>query len=163
MLTNYDLEELCDHYDIPLNGIYMKDQLPKTPKNGNYIINLESSEGGKNRGTHWTALVISNKNAFFYDSYGAPPALEIRKFVKKRKGIHLGFNNWIIQDIHSENCGYFCLDLLRNISPTHLFESANTYINRFHDDTKKNDGILRQQFSSEVHPPELIKRLLKRI
>ena len=38
MLTNYDLEELCEEFDVPLHGIYMKDQLPKRIKNGNYII-----------------------------------------------------------------------------------------------------------------------------
>ena len=56
MLTNYDLEELCDFYNVPLGGIYMKDMLPKKLQNGNYIINLESSNGGRNNGTHWTCL-----------------------------------------------------------------------------------------------------------
>ena len=48
MLTNYDLEELCDVYNVPLRGIYMKDMLPRKIQNGNYIINLESSNGGQN-------------------------------------------------------------------------------------------------------------------
>ena len=28
MLTNYDLEELCEFYDVPLRGIYMKATAP---------------------------------------------------------------------------------------------------------------------------------------
>ena len=71
MLTNYDLEELCDVYNVPLRGIYMKDMLPRKIQNGNYIINLESSNGGQNNGTHWTCLVVSNKDTMFYDPYGA--------------------------------------------------------------------------------------------
>ncbi len=162
MLTNYDLEDLCHHFNVPLVGIYMKDQLPSRIIDGNYIINLESSEDGKNKGTHWTTLVIQSPNAMFYDSYGATPSLEIREFVKRNgKGIHLGFNNWVIQDIHSENCGYFCLDFLRNIIPTRLFESANAYINQFQDDTRTNDDILRHNFKGERNQPKLIKRLLK--
>ena len=38
MLTNYDLEELCEFYDVPLRGIYMKDMLPKQIQNGNPLI-----------------------------------------------------------------------------------------------------------------------------
>ena len=109
MLTNYDLEELCDVYNVPLRGIYMKDMLPKKIQNGNYIINLESSNGGQNNGTHWTCLVVSNKDTMFYDPYGAPPSVEIRSFVQQRKNAHLGFNNWVVQDLKSENCGYFVL------------------------------------------------------
>ena len=67
MLTNYDLEELCDTYGVALRGIYMKDMLPQRAQNGNYIINLESSNGGKNNGTHWTCLVVHDKKAMFYD------------------------------------------------------------------------------------------------
>ena len=165
MLTNYDLEDLCEHYRIPLIGIYMKDQLPSRVRNGNYIINLDSSNGGKNRGTHWTALVIHDKDALFFDPFGATPSIEIRQFVKKgQKGVHLGFNNWVIQDLKSENCGYFCLSFLMNIQPSRLYKSANDFINQYKDDTKKNDDILRRQFSSSSSsspsPPPLIKRLL---
>ena len=74
MLTNYDLE--------PLRGVYMKDMLPKKLQNGNYIINLESSNGGRNNGTHWTCLIVNNQSTMFYDPYGAPPSIEIRDFVK---------------------------------------------------------------------------------
>ena len=137
MLTNYDLEELCEFYDVPLRGIYMKDMLPKQVQNGNYIINLESSNGGRNNGTHWTCLIVNNKNTMFYDPYGAPPSIEIRDFVKRRKNAHLGFNNWVVQDLKSENCGYFVLSFLvhagalRNNPPAGLYVRVNNYINQF--------------------------------
>ena len=148
MLTNFDLEKICEKSHIQLNGVYMKDQLPKTVQNGNYIINLQSSNGGKNKGTHWTALIIHDQNAFFYDSFGAAPSKEIRQFIKKRKGCHLGFNNWIIQDIHSESCGWYCLALLKNIQHNKnkdLYQAANDFLNEYVNDTKRNDQILNKQ------------------
>ena len=148
MLTNFDLEKICKESHIQLNGVYMKDQLPKTVQNGNYIINLQSSNGGKNSGTHWTALIIHDQNAFFYDSFGAAPSKEIRLFIKRRKGCHLGFNNWIIQDIHSESCGWYCLALLKNIQHSgkkDLYQAANDFLNEYVNDTKQNDLILNKQ------------------
>ena len=134
MLTNYDLEELCNVFNVPLRGIYMKDMLPRKIQNGNYIINLESSNGGQNNGTHWTCLVVSNKDTMFYDPYGAPPSIEIRSFVQQRKNTHLGFNNWVVQDLKSENCGYFVLSFLIHIQiggPTDMYKRANDYLNQF--------------------------------
>ena len=162
MLTNYDLEELCDVYNVPLRGIYMKDMLPRRIQNGNYIINLESSNGGRNNGTHWTCLVVSNKDTMFYDPYGAPPSVEIRAFVQQRKNTHLGFNNWVVQDLKSENCGYFVLSFLIYIQigrPTDMYKRANDYLNQFLDDTKHNDEILRLTFRQLGKSHPLIARL----
>ena len=141
----------------------MKDMLPRTTKNGNYIINLESSMNGKNNGSHWTCLIVDDQNAMFYDPYGAPPSIEIRDFVKRRKNAHLGFNNWVVQDLESENCGYFVLSFLIYVSAfgegANLYGRANEYLNRFVDDTRKNDEILRSSFRvlRKSHP--LIQRL----
>ena len=104
--------------------------------------------------------MASNKDALFFDPFGATPSIEIRQFVKKRKGCHLGFNNWVIQDLRRENCGYFCLSFLMNIQPSHLYKTANDYINQYEDNTKNNDDILRRQFISSSSPlPPLIQKL----
>ena len=89
MLSNFDLERLAEFYHLPLVAITMKDELPAKVVDGCYIINLQSSTDG--RGTHWLGLFIYKTNAYFFDSYGAPPSVEIMKFVKKRKqhGINL--------------------------------------------------------------------------
>jgi hypothetical protein len=57
----------------------MKNELPVKIKDGNYIINLQSSTQGD--GTHWTALIIRNDTALYFDSFGAPPSTEIIDFV----------------------------------------------------------------------------------
>ena len=85
--------------------------------------------------------------------------LEIRSFIRNQK---YGFNNWIIQDyLTSTLCGFYCLGLLLYLqnSPTGLFESMNDYVNLFVDDTKKNDGILRQ-FYRRFRPSPVVQARL---
>ena len=115
MLTNFDLENIFDYYEIPLLGVVMKDDLPKKVIDGSLIINLQSSVdeyGNEGNGTHWTALVVKGSQSFFFDSFGAYPSIEIVNYCKRRKGLHLVMNNAMIQNIHSENCGYYCISLL---------------------------------------------------
>ena len=167
MLSNFDLENICNEYNVPLIGVFMKDELASLKQqNGSYIVNLQSSTDGN--GSHWTGLVIKDKEAFYFDSFGAPPSVEIVKFIKKRKACHLGFNNWIIQDLKSENCGYFCCALLIYIknnlkNKDSLFKVADGFIDGFEDDTRKNDSVLKSFFventKSSIIP--LIRRLLK--
>jgi hypothetical protein len=142
----------------------MKDELPVKIKDGNYIINLQSSTQGN--GTHWTALIIRNDTALYFDSFGAPPSTEIIDFVKKRKNIHLAFNNEIIQDLKSSNCGYYCLALIlyvKHHSSIPLTQSAEDFTKLFMDDTKQNDGILQQFFKNILgnDPPKPILKLMK--
>ena len=164
MLTNIDLEELCKHYKIPLRFCGMKDELPskKGSSDGNYIINLQSSFQGE--GTHWTALNVSGNSAAFFDSYGAPPSIEIEQFCKRNKKT-LAFNNWIVQDLKSENCGSFCLAFLlflnRSSCGCSNTKKMNEFVNGFNDNTKKNDSILASFFHElgDKHPPRQILRL----
>jgi hypothetical protein len=82
MLTNFDLEHLCEQYHVPLLGVYMKDELPKKTQNGNFIIKLQSSSQGD--GTHWTALIVEKNNALFMDPFGVEPSQEIIAVLARR-------------------------------------------------------------------------------
>ena len=67
MLSNFDIEEIANYYNVNVI-IVMKDELKNmNPINTNYIVNLESSKDGN--GTHWMALKIENKNCVYLDSY----------------------------------------------------------------------------------------------
>ena len=172
-LSNIDLSSLCKYYMLPLVSVSMKDELPKKVVDGNYFINLESSTQGS--GSHWLFLAIHGKNSFYFDSFGVVPPTEVRTFVKRRRQSHLGFNNSIIQDLRSENCGYFCFALLMYLERkgvdalaphTNLYELANEYIELFHKDTLKNDAVLGrvllamcQQYQKPIH--KLICRLCR--
>ena len=55
MLTNFDIENICQSYEIPVLGVLMKDDLPNKVTDGNFIINLESSvdkNGKQQSGSH---------------------------------------------------------------------------------------------------------------
>ena len=142
MLTNFDLENMAKNkYHIPLVSICMKDQLPNKVQNGNYIINLQSSDEG--HGTHWTAMVIQGKNAIFMDPFGVYPSLEIRDFVKKRKGCHLGFTTQDIQDVKSSNCGLFCMGFLVYVNgKQNIYQATQEYLQFFSKDLLANDTII---------------------
>ena len=166
MLSNFDLERLANFYHLPLVAVEMKDELPSKVKDGCYIINLQSSTAGQ--GTHWLSLFIYKNNAYFFDSFGAPPSIEIIKFVKKRKGCHLYYNNFIIQDLKSENCGFYALAFLLwcysyvlfSKDMKHMFDD---FVDAFSDDTTKNDKILKDFFatSEQQNRPSVLSHFLK--
>ena len=165
MLSNFDLERLAEFYHLPLVAITTKDELPAKVEDGCYIINLQSSTSGN--GTHWLALFIHKNIAYFFDSYGAPPSVEIMKFVKKRKGCHMYYNNFIIQDLKSDNCGFYALAFLLWCYSYVLFskDMKNMYsdfVDAFSDDTTKNDKILKDFFAtSEIsNRPSVLSRFL---
>ena len=166
MLSNFDLEQLAEFYHLPLIAVDKKDELPSKVKDGCYIINLQSSTSGN--GTHWLGLFIYKNNAYFFDSYGAPPPIEVIKFVKKRKGCHLYYNNFIIQDLRSENCGWYALAfllwcysyILFSKDMKHMFDD---FVDAILDDTTKNDKILKDFFatSETSNRPSVLSRFLK--
>ena len=141
-LSNFEIEALCRFYQIPLRGVFYKDQLSSVKyQNGNYIVNLDSSITNRG-GTHWCLLIVKGSQIAWFDSFGANAPLEVQEFIHHRK---YGFNNWIIQDLTSSLCGFYCLGLLLNQNMD-LFVSMNDYVNLFVDNTKKNDGLLRKFF-----------------
>ena len=152
-LSNYEIEALCHFYRIPLKGVFYKDQLSSVKyQNGNFIVNLDSSNSNRG-GTHWCLLIVKGNQIAWFDSFGANAPLEVQAFIHHRK---YGYNNWIIQDLSSSLCGFYCLGLLLH-TDSNIFESMNDYVNLFVDDTKKNDGLLRKFFWHFQSP--LLKKL----
>lgn len=155
--SNIELENIGNYYNLNIIGVLQKDRLRDYPyvNNGFYIINNESSNVGS--GTHWTCLYLNKNQSFFYDSFGATPSIDIVKYVKKysRSFKH---NNAIIQDLHSDNCGYYCVGFC-------LFMTRNKYnymafIECFdEDEPPRNDlileGIMRVYLPSKRPPKEL--------
>jgi len=154
-LTNFEIISICKSYGIPLVGCFMKDEMPKLRHDGNYIINLDSSNHG---GSHWTCLVIHGKDSISFDSFGCVPPTEVEKFIHGK----YGFNNWIIQDLKSTNCGFFCIGLFLYLKQHdgNIFAIANNYVNLFQEDTKKSDSILKKYFSKQIKNNIVTKKLL---
>ena len=96
-LSNFDLINWCDYLDIPITGIYKRDEhMPK--KHSPCIINLDEL---KNIGTHWVCCMPADKHTLWYfDSFGMhyPKEFEIRA---KKDKLEVLYNTSQYQDIKS--------------------------------------------------------------
>jgi hypothetical protein len=121
MLSNFDIERIADDLDLPIIGVFSKNELPKEREVGSYYINLQSSNEGD--GTHWTLAKIycdeereENKvrsgedlmcEALYFDPYGLDMPIEVADFLKPFKPIP--YNNRQIQGVNQTECGWYCL------------------------------------------------------
>lgn len=158
MLSNYELFEIAEHYQLPLQDIYLRDQCPRKIKQGLYIYNLDDSKQDIPYGTHWTCSIGDEDELVYFDSFGSPPPIEVNKFIKS-KYKQYGWNNWIVQNMKSSFCGFFCIGLflfvkLNRSKFNSLTECVNDFINLFEDNTSKSDTILKSYFRmiTPIHP-----------
>jgi hypothetical protein len=146
--TNIELSQIANHYRIPLNGILMKDEVKPSLKAGNWIMNLDDSSG---EGTHWCCFILTKSNVFYFDPFGfIMPDNPFRAWSKKT----IYYNPIQIQDIHSQNCGMFCLglfyyfQLIPNVSDNNLLTHFDNYCEMFEDKNfKANDKMIKRLFA----------------
>ena len=162
MLSNFDIEEIANHYQIPI-VVVMKDELKyMKPINTNYIINLESSKDGN--GTHWMALKIENKDCVYFDSYGMLPPEEIITFCKSIPKSHLAYNTKEIQDFKAKTCGFFAIAFIIFLhinSSDNLYKKSSSFSDLFSLDTKLNNKKLKKFF--RLLPNESTLPILKKL
>ena len=65
-LTNFEIKDYYGN-ESRFNGIYSRDNLPKTIKNGASVINLDEYA---DIGPHWVALHVKNNEVIYFDSFG---------------------------------------------------------------------------------------------
>ena len=95
-LTNIEISEYYKN-EPRFNGVYFRNNLPKTIKKGAYVINLDEHE---NTGTHWVSL---------FSLFGIEHIpKEINKFISN----DVKSNIFTIQAYDSIMCGYFCIEFI---------------------------------------------------
>lgn len=158
MLSNFEIEDLAQQLNLPLIGVYSKDEIKNiVPRVGTYIINQQNSDVGD--GTHWTMCKIycdddrhedSHENvkvckALAFDSFGIGCSLEVSNFLKPFKPIAQSTRQ--IQDLKSEECGWFCLcldyALEHKMHKETYLQDYESWIQMWSDNTKKNSEILK--------------------
>ena len=77
-LANFELQN-CYQNEPKFNGVFSRNNLPKTKNWGN-VINLEEF---KSIETNWIALQVNGDNVMFSDSFGVK---HIQKQIKKTTG-----------------------------------------------------------------------------
>ena len=114
-------------------------QLNKFP--ASLIINTDKHD---EKGEHWVAIYISNRNiGYYFDSYGLPPLnREIEVFLNQYTN-GWKYNSQTIQGLNSTKCGQFSVlfILLKTIGFT-FQQITNLFTNDFY----KNDIIVQKIF-----------------
>ena len=133
-LTNIEISEYYKN-EPRFNGVYSKNNLPKTTKKGAYIINLD-------------------KYTVYFDSFGIEHIpKEINKFIRSKElGPAVGNNDiksniFRIQAYDSIMSGYFCIEFINYMLKG---KTLLDYTNLFSpNDFKKNDQVIKRIFKNE--------------
>ena len=166
MLTNIEIEKICKKIDLPLVGVFSKNELYNiTRKTGSYYINLmddDKVDGEGNNGSHWVLAKIYSDNdrddvsdeeggnklcsALYFDSFGFGMPKSVSSFLKPFKPVYC--NNREIQNVNSTECGWYCLACdyaleHHQVGETYL-EDYEKFLNKWSDNPKKNLTILKQ-------------------
>ena len=82
-LTNFEIQR---HYENEprFNVVFSRNNLPKTIKDGAYVINLDKYA---DLGTHWIALFCNRNEVFYFDRFGVEHVLEEIKKIVRNKNI----------------------------------------------------------------------------
>jgi len=147
MLTNTDIEEICEKLKLNCIGVYSKDQLPKERRVGGYYINMEDSDKGD--GSHWVfANIFPCGKAIYFDSFGIGMPPDIHAFLKPFAPI--ACSNRQIQDLKAETCGWFCIAchyyFTYDADPKKrsIDDCYDDFLNMWSWDTTKNNKILKE-------------------
>jgi len=110
-LTNVDIKKYASTLPY-FRGVFMRDTLPKHPKNIECgIVNLDTNKG---KGTHWVAYYKNKGHKEYFDSFGnLPPPKEIVNYLGTD---NLKYNYNQYQKFNTYNCGHLCLKFLFSIA-----------------------------------------------
>ena len=136
--TNFEIKEYYEN-EPRFNGVYSRDNLPKTIKNGAYVINLGEYA---DVGTHWIALYVKNNEVIYFDSFGVEHVpKEIIRFIgyKNRKT-----NMFTIQADNSIMCGYICIGFIDFMFSGSTLIDFTSLFSPY--DFQKNDNIILSYF-----------------
>ena len=133
-LKNFEIQAYYEN-EPKFNGVYSRDNLPKTIKNGAYVINLDEYA---DVGTHWTPSYVKNNKVIYVDSFGAEHVpKEIKRFIGHK---NIKTNIFRIQADNSITCGHFCIGLIDFMfAGTSLIDFTSLFSPY---DFKKNDDII---------------------
>ena len=140
LLNNKDLLFYCKQLKIPILEITFKDLFQYIkPEDGAYIINLD--DYGNKGGTHWTSLIIIQKYALYFDSFGLSIPTAIKLFIQKNQCRKIYYSVDQIQSLPSVTCGYYCIYFLYYITVLNKRCSKYKYLINRHTSIYSQDNL----------------------
>ena len=137
-LSNVDIMDILNKYNISIGGIFSKDNIPKLIVDKFYIINMQNSTEG--HGTHWVCFYYNGIDNLYWDSFGFNCPKEI-----EYKIIKYSYSKKDIQDIDSSSCGFYVIAFIKFLYKRPFKKDFyDCFINLFSKDTKNNEVILKQ-------------------
>lgn len=133
-LSNVQIESA-----LPGVAVTSKDAVGKLNGGDQAVVNLDDQ--GR-PGTHWVAFHVprTGPNAYYYDSYGAPPPeLVLARLKQSRK--HVLYNRVQMQTLGSTACGWYCIAWLRAMRGN---DSPDSFLG-FVDSFKVNNGLANEK------------------
>jgi hypothetical protein len=138
-----NIEYLLQNVDHFL-GCFPMDRLPPFPTTfpKSMIINTQAST---QTGEHWVALVLTETNCYYFDSFGLPiiqPNIHMYLPPHYTNICYLAIR---IQDITSNYCGAYCVCFVLHVKDDDAYDK---FIGHYYSDNLlQNDEILKQDFS----------------
>ena len=170
MLSNFDIERICNKLKLPIIGVFSKDTLPdkKDGKIGSYYINLQNHNEGS--GTHWVMCkiycddereeeteykAIDKKGkrlfrcgAIYFDPFGVGMPREVEEFLAPFKPV--SYSNRHIQNVNSSECGWYCISCdyaLEHKQDTDTYlKDFEKFLNMWSDKQTENLTLLKSYF-----------------
>lgn len=152
MISNIDLINIANKYNIPLNSIFQKNEPSNNIYHGGYIINLDDTNLERG-GTHWTGLYVNdiNHSITYFDSFGFPPSQSTINWINLinpyYQNYDMFYNSKQIQNIRSGGCGIYSLFFIDFMNKHRQSLPANKvlkkFLNLFDNDVTKNLTILK--------------------
>ena len=140
LLTNFEIKKYYRN-ESRFNGVYSRNNLLKTIKNGAYVINLDAYA---DVGTQWIDLFCNSIEIVYFDSFDFEHVPEdIKNFVENKNMIA---NIFLVQPNNSIMCGYFCIGFIdfmlsgKKLTDSRLFSPY---------EFKRNDNIILSYFKYE--------------
>ena len=140
-LSNIDLRKWCNFLQIPIKGIFSRNET-KPFFHSPCIINLDDFGS---LGTHWACCWPKGKGLYeYFDSSGLPPPLEWEKEMSMHGMTHFFRNDNQIQWEQSVRCDYYCLLFLNERNKGTSFTDI---LKMFSNDLLQNEEIVKNYFS----------------
>ena len=140
-LTNFEIQKYYQNQPR-FNGVFSRNNLPKTIKNGAYVINLDENA---DVGTYWIASFCNRNEILYFDSFGVEHVSEeIKKFVRNKNIIANIFRE---QANDSVMCGYFCIGFIDFMLAGKKLPYYTSFFSPY--DFKKNDDLILSYFKDE--------------